>query len=74
MILMNMKMIVDLIILLEYTKLRELANKKPPVGLLNHGVTCYMNSAIQSIIHIPAMQHYLNDVNDNNILNLNQDQ
>ena len=71
MILMNMKMIVDLII----TRIwRELANKKPPVGLLNHGVTCYMNSAIQSIIHIPAMQHYLNDVNDNNILNLNQDQ
>lgn len=48
-----------------YKNWRELANKKPPVGLLNHGVTCYMNSAIQSIIHIPAMQHYLNDVNDN---------
>ena len=44
-----------------YKNWRELANKKPPVGLLNHGVTCYMNSAIQSIIHIPAMQHYLND-------------
>ena len=48
-----------------YKNWRELVNKKPPVGLLNHGVTCYMNSAIQSIIHIPAMQHYLNDVNDN---------
>jgi len=38
-------------------------NSTPPIGLLNHGVTCYMNSAIQSIIHIPAMQHYLNDIN-----------
>lgn len=53
-----------------YKNWRELANKKPPVGLLNHGVTCYMNSAIQSIIHIPAMQHYLNDVNDNKYFQL----
>ncbi|KAI5970556.1 hypothetical protein CANMA_000465 [Candida margitis] len=46
-----------------YKNWRELANAKPPVGLLNHGVTCYMNSAIQSLIHIPAFQHYLNDIN-----------
>lgn len=43
---------------------RELSNKSSPIGLLNHGVTCYMNSAIQSMIHIPAMQHYLNDINN----------
>ncbi|KAK7683992.1 hypothetical protein QCA50_012968 [Cerrena zonata] len=40
---------------------KPLLNKKP-VGLLNHGVTCYMNSAIQAILHVPAVQHYLNDV------------
>ncbi|KAK6204561.1 Dot4 protein [Scheffersomyces amazonensis] len=45
-----------------YKNWRQLIKKKP-VGLLNHGVTCYMNSAIQAIIHIPAMQHYLNDIN-----------
>lgn len=33
-----------------------------PVGLLNFGVTCYMNSAIQAMVHIPAVQHYLQDV------------
>ncbi|KAK6465246.1 Dot4 protein [Scheffersomyces coipomensis] len=37
--------------------------KKKPIGLINHGVTCYMNSAIQAMIHIPAIQHYLTDVN-----------
>lgn len=42
---------------------KQLSKQSPPVGLLNHGVTCYMNSAIQSMIHIPAMQHYLNDIN-----------
>lgn len=36
--------------------------KKPPVGLLNRGVTCYMNSAIQVIFHIPAMAHYLQEL------------
>ncbi|RKP30072.1 cysteine proteinase, partial [Metschnikowia bicuspidata] len=33
-------------------------NRKP-VGLINFGVTCYMNSAIQTMIHIPAVQQYL---------------
>ncbi|ODQ79559.1 hypothetical protein BABINDRAFT_13874 [Babjeviella inositovora NRRL Y-12698] len=43
-----------------YKNWREIKGK--PVGLLNHGVTCYMNSAVQAMIHIPAVQHYLNDV------------
>lgn len=38
-------------------------NKKP-IGLLNQGVTCYMNTAIQSMIHIPALQNYLNEINN----------
>lgn len=33
-----------------------------PKGLLNHGVTCYTNAAVQALIHIPAIQHYLFDV------------
>lgn len=33
-----------------------------PVGLLNHGVTCYMNAAIQVMAHIPAVQHYLTEI------------
>ncbi|CAI8507613.1 unnamed protein product [Pichia kudriavzevii] len=33
-----------------------------PLGLVNHGVTCYMNAAIQSISHIPSLTHYLIDV------------
>lgn len=36
-------------------------NKKPK-GLLNHGVTCYTNAAVQALLHIPAVQHYLNEV------------
>jgi len=53
-----------------YKNWRELTNAKPPVGLLNHGVTCYMNSAIQTLIHIPAFQHYLNDINQGKVANL----
>ncbi|AMD19420.1 HBR519Cp [Eremothecium sinecaudum] len=33
-----------------------------PKGLLNHGVTCYQNAAIQAMLHIPALQHYLFDI------------
>ncbi|ONH69321.1 Ubiquitin carboxyl-terminal hydrolase 10 [Cyberlindnera fabianii] len=33
-----------------------------PSGLLNHGVTCYTNAAVQAMVHIPAIQHYLYDV------------
>lgn len=32
------------------------------LGLLNHGVTCYMNAAVQSMCHIPSLTHYLVDV------------
>ncbi|KAL3232417.1 Uncharacterized protein RNJ44_04333 [Nakaseomyces bracarensis] len=35
---------------------------KRPKGLLNHGVTCYTNAAVQALLHIPAVQHYLNDI------------
>ncbi|CAR27138.1 ZYRO0C09812p [Zygosaccharomyces rouxii] len=33
-----------------------------PKGLLNHGVTCYTNAAVQAMVHIPAVQHYLFDI------------
>lgn len=33
-----------------------------PRGLLNHGVTCYTNAAVQAMLHIPAVQHYLFDI------------
>lgn len=38
-----------------------LTNLKPR-GLLNHGVTCYTNAAVQAMVHIPAVQHYLFDI------------
>lgn len=38
-----------------------LSNLKPK-GLLNHGVTCYTNAAVQAMVHIPAVQHYLFDI------------
>ncbi|ODV96717.1 hypothetical protein PACTADRAFT_28954, partial [Pachysolen tannophilus NRRL Y-2460] len=44
-----------------YKNWRELRNLKP-LGLINQGVTCYMNAAIQALLHIPAVQHYLVDV------------
>lgn len=37
------------------------ANRKP-IGLLNQGVTCYMNTGIQTMIHIPVISNYLEDV------------
>ncbi|CCD25659.1 ubiquitin-specific protease UBP10 NDAI_0F03410 [Naumovozyma dairenensis CBS 421] len=33
-----------------------------PKGLINHGVTCYTNAAVQAMVHIPAVQHYLFDI------------
>lgn len=33
-----------------------------PKGLINHGVTCYINSAVQAMLHIPAIQNYLMDI------------
>ncbi|KAG5359321.1 putative ubiquitin carboxyl-terminal hydrolase 16 [Yarrowia sp. C11] len=33
-----------------------------PAGLINQGVTCYMNSAIQMLMHMPAMSNYLADL------------
>lgn len=38
---------------------------KRPKGLLNHGVTCYTNAAVQALIHIPAVQHYLDEISCN---------
>lgn len=39
----------------------EMSSLKPR-GLLNHGVTCYTNAAVQAMLHIPSVQHYLWDV------------
>ncbi|KAG7703454.1 hypothetical protein KL950_004682 [Ogataea haglerorum] len=47
-----------------YKSWREFKNKPGPLGLLNHGVTCYMNSAVQAMCHIPAVLHYLVDVHN----------
>lgn len=33
-----------------------------PAGLINQGVTCYMNSAVQLLMHMPAMSNYLADI------------
>lgn len=41
------------------------AHNLKPLGLLNHGVTCYTNAAVQAMVHIPAVQHYLNDIMHN---------
>lgn len=41
---------------------RKMEDSFYPRGLVNHGVTCYINSAIQSLLHIPALQNYLIDL------------
>lgn len=38
-----------------------------PRGLLNSGVTCYMNSAIQMFFHIPPFAHFMQDVFKNKV-------
>lgn len=38
-----------------------------PIGLINKGVTCYMNSAVQLLMHTPAMSHYLGDVSSGSV-------
>lgn len=48
----------------------EFTSHRHPLGLLNHGVTCYMNSAVQALIHIPALLHYLIDVHNNKADNI----
>lgn len=35
---------------------------RAPLGFLNYGVTCYMNLAIQLMLHLAAVQHYLEEV------------
>ncbi|GMG36171.1 unnamed protein product [Ambrosiozyma monospora] len=43
---------------------REFKPLSPPLGLLNHGVTCYTNSAVQALCHIPSLLHYLVDIHN----------
>ncbi|KAF5095977.1 hypothetical protein DV451_004448 [Geotrichum candidum] len=40
---------------------------RSPRGLLNSGVTCYMNSAIQLFFHIPPFAHFMQDVFKNKV-------
>lgn len=38
------------------------SDARNPRGLLNTGVTCYMNAAIQTMIHVPPFANFLNNV------------
>lgn len=40
---------------------------RSPRGLLNTGVTCYMNSAIQMFFHVPPFVRFLQDVQKNRV-------
>ncbi|KAF5096323.1 hypothetical protein D0Z03_001641 [Geotrichum reessii] len=42
-------------------------DSRNPRGLLNSGVTCYMNSAIQMFFHIPPFAHFMQDVFKNKV-------
>lgn len=41
------------------------AHIKATLGLENRGVTCYMNAAIQALLHVPALGRYLLEVLNN---------
>lgn len=51
----------------------KLANGNNAIGLINHGVTCYMNSAVQALAHTPSVAHYLIDCFQNNQKNIKND-
>lgn len=40
---------------------------RSPKGLLNTGVTCYMNTAIQALLHVPPFSNFLINVHKGNV-------